>query len=99
MINIVEKATRNLEQLGEEKQMCNGIMNLHIEERLPKNMREEWVKLIAERMINSSQKFFELLKLIKQWKERIEYDSNEFPKVVREMWRFTSHQRLHKQRQ
>ena len=48
-----------------------------IEERLPLNIRHEWVKLVAgENKITSVEKFTILLKLLTDWRCRLEYASD-----------------------
>jgi len=76
MINVIEKATRDLERLGQETEMYNATIISHIEERMPTNMKEEWVKIVASSNIGSRKKFELLLKLMEDWRNRLEYMSN-----------------------
>ena len=76
MINVVEKAHRDLQQLKRETEMHNATTISMIEERMPSNIHQEWVKLVASQQINSSQKFKLLLELLQDWKNRLEYSSD-----------------------
>ena len=73
MIKIIEKANRDLENLGEGVEMSNATIISIIEERMPIRMKEEWVKVIASKTVNSRQKFKALMELIDDWRNRLEY--------------------------
>ena len=76
MIKVVEKAYRDLQRLGEEAEMCNATTISIIEERLPVHIKSEWVKLIASKQLNSRQKFTALMNLLEDWRNRLEYVSD-----------------------
>ena len=77
MIKVVEKAYRDLQGLKQESEMHNATTISLIEERLPLNIRHEWVKLVAgEDRITSAEKFTVLLKLLTDWRCRLEYASD-----------------------
>lgn len=77
MIKVVEKAYRDLQRLQEESEMHNATTISLIEERLPLNIRHEWVKLVAgENKMTSVEKFTRLLKLLTDWRCRLEYASD-----------------------
>ena len=76
MIKIVEKAYMDLRRLGEEGEMCNSTIISIIEQRMPSNMTNEWVKLIASKSLNSRQKFNALMELLQDWRSRLEYMSD-----------------------
>jgi hypothetical protein len=73
MIKIIEKANRDLESLGEGMEMSNATIISIIEERMPTRMKEEWVKVIASKTVNSRQKFKALMDLLDDWRNRLEY--------------------------
>jgi len=73
MINVVEKATRDLERLDQGIEMCNATIISHIEERMTNTMKEEWVKTIASKSIGSDGKFRLLMELLCDWRNRLEY--------------------------
>ena len=56
--------------------MHNGTTISMIEERLPLNIRHEWVKLVASKQLNSKQKFEMLMDLLSDWRCRLEYSSD-----------------------
>ena len=76
MINIVEKAYRDLQHLQQQGEMHNSQTISTIEERLPMNIRHEWVKLVASKQLGSTAKFEMLLELLGDWKCRLEYASD-----------------------
>ena len=76
MINVVEKAYRDLQHLNQETEMHNATTISMIEERLPLNIRHEWVKLVASKHMGSSEKFKMLMELLGDWRCRLEYASD-----------------------
>ena len=76
MIGVVETAHRDLQQLKRETEMHNATTISMIEERLPSNIHQEWVKLVASQQIDSSKKFKLLLDLLEDWRNRLEYSSD-----------------------
>ena len=73
MINVVERANRDLERLGEEAGLRNSTSISIIEQAMTKEMRHEWVKLIASKSLSSRQRFTVLLEFLQDWRNRLEY--------------------------
>jgi len=73
MINVVEKANRDLERLGEHAELRNSTSISIIEQAMTREMKHEWVKLIASKPCTSSQKFNLLLAFLEDWRNRLEY--------------------------
>jgi len=73
MINTVEKANRDLERLGEHAELRNSTSISIVEQAMTKDMRHEWVKLIASKSCTSSQKFNSLIDFLGDWRNRLEY--------------------------
>jgi len=73
MINVVEKANRDLERLGEEAELRNSTSISIIEQAMTKEMRHEWVKIVASKSLSSSQRFNALLTFLQDWRNRLEY--------------------------
>lgn len=73
MINTVEKANRDLERLGEHAELRNSTSISIVEQAMTKDMKHEWVKLIASKSCTSSQKFNMLLGFLEDWRNRLEY--------------------------
>ena len=76
MIKVIEKAHRDLVGLKQDAEMHNGTTISMIEERLPLNIRQEWVKLVASKQLNSREKFIMLMDLLGDWRCRLEYSSD-----------------------
>lgn len=75
MINIVEKAYRDLARMGRESEMQNGTILSLIEKKLPEEMRFEWIKAIAEENdADAKGRFSLMLELLRKWRIMIEYD-------------------------
>ena len=73
MIKTVEKAHRDLIRLGQQSQMDNATIVSVIEEKLPEEISNEWIKMIAVDPENHTRKFPVLMKLLVEWRCRIEY--------------------------
>ena len=73
MINVVEKAKRDLERLGEEAELHNGTTISIIEQAMTNEMMHEWVKMVASKQLNSRQKFALLMEFLTDWRNRLEY--------------------------
>lgn len=73
MINVIEKANRDLERLGEHAELRNSTSISIIEQAMTKDMKLEWVKLVASKQCSSSQKFSMLLVFLEDWRNRLEY--------------------------
>ena len=52
MINIVERASRDLEQLGKKRELYNTTTISIIEQAMSQQMKNEWVRLIEEESID-----------------------------------------------
>ena len=74
MISIVEKAYRDLKNLGEEREMQNSSILSDIEGAMSSQMRFEWVKLIANETLGSNAKCAKLNTFLQEWRNRLEYD-------------------------
>lgn len=77
MINIVEKAWRDLKALGQSSELYNSTTISIIEQAMSPKMKDEWVKIIASRSFDSQQTFYSLLELMKDWRNRLEYVASE----------------------
>ena len=76
MINLIERAHRDLVLLGLESEISSSTIVSVIEQRMPQEIKKEWVKLVMgeEHDKISKNKFPSLLKLLLQFRERIEYE-------------------------
>ena len=86
LINVVEKAYYDLKALGRESEVSNSAMVALIEEKLPTEIGREWEKMVTdESELNIERdKFPNLLKLLGQFKHRLEYrlsDIRQIPRV------------------
>ena len=75
MIAIVERAYRDLDRLG-DLEMCNNTTISIIENAMPREIRTEWVKIIASKTFNSKLKFQALFDFLLEWRNRLEYDES-----------------------
>ena len=75
MINTIEKAHRDVKRLDLEKEISNSTIISIIEERLPKDIQIEWIRIVTgdKRDEISRDKFPSLLKLLLTGRERTEY--------------------------
>ena len=73
MINVIEKAYRDLENLGEETELFNSTTISIVEQAMPSDMKKEWVKLIASKRFSSKQNFKALLEFLSDMRRRLEY--------------------------
>ena len=74
MIQIVERAYRDLDSLGMGSEMKNSSVISDIEGSMSPQMRYEWIKHIASLHLASVPKFHELMTFLAEWRERLEYD-------------------------
>ena len=76
MINTIEKAHRDLLLLGLESEIINSTIVLMIEQKMPKEMEREWIKIVTgeKRTEIAKDKFPSLLKLLILFRERLEYE-------------------------
>ena len=75
LIETLEKAYSDLKTLGMETEMSNSTIVGMVEERLPEDVMEKWVEIVTgdDRITIGRDKFSALMKLLLQFKERIEY--------------------------
>ena len=87
MINTIEKALRDLLRLGLEKEINNSIIVSMIEEKMPGELQKEWLKVVTgkHRLDIARNKFPSLLKLLLEYRERMEYFSSSIRS--RESWK------------
>ena len=78
MIERIERAEFDLRCLGMEREINNSTIVSMIEERLPLDISDKWLDIVTgpERASITRNKFPALLKLLKHFKERIEYSSS-----------------------
>lgn len=83
MINVVDKAHRDLINLDAEDEMCNATIIALIEKRMPSMMYQEWLKNISGKSHVSKAKFKLLMELLHDWRNRLQYDcgGNDVPEV------------------
>ena len=79
MINLIERAHRDLVLLGLESEISNSTIVSVIEQRMPWEIKKEWIKVVTgdEHDKISKNKFPSLLKLLLQFRERIEYEPSD----------------------
>ena len=71
MINIIERAYRDLKSLGLEKEISNSTIVSMMEEKLPEAIEKEWIKIAKTGITRDT--FPALLDLLLEFRERIEY--------------------------
>ena len=76
MINTIEKAHRDLLLLGSESEISNSTIVSMIEQKMPKEMKREWIKIVTGEKHTeiAKDKFPSLLKLLIHFRERLEYE-------------------------
>ena len=79
MINTIERAYSELVSMRRESEINNSTLVALLEEKLPRDIRREWVALVTgdKRMEIGRNKFPHLLKLLRSFSERIEYEFSE----------------------
>ena len=73
MINVVEKAARDLGNLNQRFELYNATTISIIEQAMSLQMKHEWVRCIAKYDCNSQDKFESLLQFLGEWKDMLEY--------------------------
>ena len=75
LIETLEKAHSDLKSLGMEKEISNSTIVSMVKGKLPEYIMEKWVEIVTgdDRITIGRDKFPALLKLLLQFKERIEY--------------------------
>ena len=75
MIEILERAQRDLQMLGMEKEISNSTIVSMIENRLPEEINEKWIEIVTggDRIKVGREKFPALMKLLQQFKDHIQY--------------------------
>ena len=78
-IKTIEKADMDLRLMGKEDELHNSTIVGIIEEKLSREIRKEWTKIVTgpNRAEIAENKFPSLLLLLQQFKERIEYDESQ----------------------
>ena len=84
MINVVEKAYRDLKDLGMEIEMNNTTIVSFVEERLPPEIDMEWIKIASAKDKDSL--FPSLLELLQDFKRRIEYKMSDLRRLSERKW-------------
>ena len=76
MINTIQKAHRDLLLLGLESEISNSTIVSMIEQKMPMEMKREWIKIVTgeKRMEIIKDQFPSLLKLLIHFQERLEYE-------------------------
>ena len=79
MITIIEMACRDLSILSMEREMSNSTIVSLIEEKLPKDLEDDWLEIVTgeDRTSIAKNKFPHLLKLLTKHKEKLEYKFSE----------------------
>ena len=87
MIEVLEKAHRDLKILGMEQEICNATIISSIEEKLPAEIEKEWIKLATDIDENEQDRemFPELLNLLIGFKRRLEYKHSEIRNGMKTM--------------
>ena len=49
MINVIERAHRDLKSLGHEREISNSTIVSMIEEKLPESKEKEWIKTVTSK--------------------------------------------------
>jgi len=73
MINIVEKAARDLDRLNLRHELYNATTISIVEQAMSSQMKQEWVRVISIDSYDSKSKFEILIRFIGDWKLRLEY--------------------------
>ena len=73
MINVVEKAARDLGNLNQRVELYNATTISIIEQAMSSQMKHEWVRSITKYDCNSQVKFESLLQFLGEWKYMLEY--------------------------
>ena len=82
LINTVERAHRDLERIGSVQEMSNSTIIAMIEQKLPEEMRFDWIKTVAlEAEAGAAHKLVVLLHFLRKWRKIIEYDDAAIRKV------------------
>ena len=86
MIEVIEKAYRDLEMLGMTREINNSTIISSIESKLPSEIEKEWIKLATYLDENNPEedRFPELLKLLVEFKRRLEYKHSELRSAAKE---------------
>ena len=76
MIQTIETAHQDLVRMNCETEMSNSTIISEIEKRMPSKMKDEWASLVtkdAATTLPTAQRFEELLKLLGDWRRKLEY--------------------------
>ena len=75
LINTVERAHRDLKEIGREREISNAAIVATLEEKLPKKIKDNWLEIVTGDQSSSidKDKFPTLLQLLLKHKSMIEY--------------------------
>ena len=73
LIKVVEKAQRDLCRIREQDQMNNATIISVIEQKLPEEILNEWIKEVSVKNRAHRTRFLSLMQLLSEWRKRIEY--------------------------
>ena len=76
MINVVERAHRNLQRLGQHKELYNLTTISIIEQAMTKEMSNEWIRTVTRTSCSSIDGFLVLLDFLTMWRDRLEYQNS-----------------------
>ena len=73
MINVIERAHRDLKSMGLKREISNSTAVSMIEERLPETIEKEWIKTVTNKVQPKiiKDKFSALLDLLRAFRERM----------------------------
>ena len=95
MINVVERAHRNLQRLGQHKELYNLTTISIIEQAMTKEMSNEWIRTVTRTSCSSVDGFLVLLDFLTMWRDRLEYQNSAIrePKETKDVKRtgFSNH--------
>ena len=73
MIKTIERCYCDLRSMKRESEMNNTTIISMIEEKMPSEMTNEWIKTVTKGEIHHTEKFKMLRTLLDEWRNRIEY--------------------------
>ena len=76
MINVVERAHRNLQRLGQHNELYNLKTISIIEQAMNKEMSNEWIRTVTRTSCSSIDGFLVLLDFLTMWRDRLEYQNS-----------------------
>ena len=76
MINVVERAHRNLQRLGQHQELYNLTTISIIEQAMTREMSNEWIRTVTRTSCSSVDGFLVLLDFLTMWRDRLEYQNS-----------------------